>query len=48
MFAEWFVLRIAQNLAGPTTTDAFGVGSTNIGAEDLQLGAELALTEQPK
>jgi hypothetical protein len=46
MFADWFELRIGQNLASQTTTDSFGVRSTNTGAEDLQLGVKLALTEQ--
>jgi hypothetical protein len=46
MFADWFELRIGQNLASQTTPDAFGVRSTNTGAEDLQLGVKLALTEQ--
>jgi hypothetical protein len=48
MFADWFELRIGQNLASQTTTDAFGVRSTNTGAEDLQLGVKLALTEQQR
>jgi hypothetical protein len=46
MFADWFELRMGQNLISQTTTDALGVRSTNIGAEDLQLGVKLALTEQ--
>jgi hypothetical protein len=46
MFADWFELRVSQNLASLTTTDEPGVRSTNTGAEDLQLGAKLALTEQ--
>jgi hypothetical protein len=48
MFADWFELRIGQNLASLTTADDFGVRSTRIGAEDLQLGVKLALTEQQK
>jgi hypothetical protein len=46
MFADWFEFRIAQSLASQTSTDVLGVRSTDIGAEDLQLGAKLALTEQ--
>ncbi|HEV3443114.1 MAG TPA: transporter [Gemmataceae bacterium] len=46
VFADWFEFRIAQNLATQTATDEFGVRSSNSGAQDLQLGAKLALTEQ--
>jgi hypothetical protein len=46
MFAEWFELRIGQNLASQSTTDLIGRASTNIGAEDLQLGVKFGLTEQ--
>jgi hypothetical protein len=48
MFADWFELRVGQNLASLTTTDDLGGRSTRIGAEDLQLGVKLALTEQQK
>jgi hypothetical protein len=48
MFADWFELRVAQNLISQTSTDLSGARSTEIGAEDLQLGFKLALTEQAK
>jgi hypothetical protein len=48
MFADWFELRIAQNIENETITDAFGVRSNPTGATDLQIGVKLALTEQQK
>jgi hypothetical protein len=48
MFADWFELRIGQNLVSATTIDDIGVRSITTGAEDLQLGVKLALTEQQK
>jgi hypothetical protein len=48
IFADWFELRIAQNIENETITDAFGVRSNPTGATDLQLGVKLALTEQQK
>jgi hypothetical protein len=48
VLADWFELRIGQNVASLTTADEVGVRSTTIGAEDLQLGVKLALTEQQK
>jgi hypothetical protein len=46
LFADWFELRVAQNLVSQTTTDPSGGRSSVSGAEDAQLGVKLALTEQ--
>jgi len=47
MFADWFELRIFQNFASETVTDANG-RVTDSGAEDLILGCKLWLLEQKK
>ncbi|HEV3383908.1 MAG TPA: transporter [Gemmata sp.] len=46
MFADWFEFRIAQNVNGEYTTNTLGQRSIATGANDLQLGVKLALTEQ--
>jgi hypothetical protein len=46
VFADWFEFRIGQNLVSQTAIDEFHDRSITIGAEDLQLGFKLALTEQ--
>jgi hypothetical protein len=48
MFADWFELRISQNLQSLGTVDELGRPATIIGANDLELGVKLALTEQQK
>ena len=47
VFADWLEIRIAQNL-NSQTTDQFGAPTSISGAQDLQLGVKLALTEQQK
>lgn len=44
--ADWLELRIAQNVTSQTVDEFGGGRSTLSGAEDLQLGVKLALTEQ--
>jgi hypothetical protein len=46
VLADWLELRIAQNLTSQTVDEFGGGRSTISGAEDLQIGVKLALTEQ--
>jgi hypothetical protein len=48
VIADWLEVRLAQNLTSQTTTNELGVPTFISGAQDLQLGVKLALTEQQK
>jgi len=48
MFAEWFELRLGQNLADERAVMPDGSVEAARGAEDLYVGVKLALTEQQK
>jgi hypothetical protein len=45
MFAEWFELRIANNVGGETFDDGI-LNDSNSGMEDMYLGCKIALTPQ--
>jgi hypothetical protein len=44
--ADWLEVRIAQNITSQSVADDSGGHDRRIGADDLQLGVKLALTEQ--
>ncbi len=46
MFADWFELRIGQNMSNSRAFGADGGAFNTIGGEDMYLGIGLALTEQ--
>jgi hypothetical protein len=46
MLADWFEFRVAQNVNGEYTVNAQGQRTMVLGANDLQIGVKLALTEQ--
>jgi Putative MetA-pathway of phenol degradation len=46
MFYDWLEFRVAQNVSGESLPNPPGQKSTLFGADDLQLGVKLALTEQ--
>jgi hypothetical protein len=46
MFADWFELRIAQNVLGDYSTNLTGRRAIEFGAQDMQIGVKLAMTEQ--